>query len=182
MSASTTTLADRPAGQWAALATLAAALLLTMTTWFSAAAVLPQLRAAWGVGDLAGSLLTIAVQLGFVTGALLAAGLNLPDLVSPRRMMLFGALAAAAANALLLAADGPLTAIPLRFATGVALAGVYPPALKAVATWFRRGRGVALGAMVGALTVGSAAPHLINGVGGVDWRFVVAVTSVLTIV
>src|SRR5262245_56359555 len=126
MPASTTTPTDRPAGQWAALATLATAALLTMTTWFSAAAVLPQLRAAWGVSDLTGSLLTIAVQLGFVAGALVAAGLNLPDLVSPRRLMLCGALVAATANAALLVADGAPTAIPLRFATGVGLAGVYP--------------------------------------------------------
>jgi MFS family permease len=152
-----------------------------MTTWFSAAAVLPQLRVAWGLSDLPASLLTIAVQLGFVTGALLAAVLNLPDLVPPRRLMLCGAMGAAAANALLLAADGPTLAIPLRFATGVALAGVYPPALKAMATWFRTGRGTALGAMVGALTVGSALPHLINGIGGIDWRLVVAVTSALTL-
>src|SRR5262245_59790805 len=115
MPASTTTTTDRPPGQWAALATLAAAALLMMTTWFSAAAVLPQLRAAWGVGDLAGSLLTVAVQLGFVAGAVVAAGLNLPDLVSPRRLMLCGALAAATANALLLTVDGPAQAIPLRF-------------------------------------------------------------------
>jgi hypothetical protein len=173
-------LTDRPSEQWVALATLAGALLLAMTTWFSAAAVLPQLRAAWGLSDLAGSLLTIAVQLGFVTGALLVAALNLPDLVPPRRLMLIGAMGAAAANALLLAADGPAQAIPLRFATGVALAVVYPPALKAMATWFRTGRGTALGAMVGALTNGSALPHLINGIGGVDWRLVVAVTSTLT--
>jgi MFS family permease len=180
MSASLTG-AEPPAGQRVALATLAGALLLAMTTWFSAAAVLPQLRAAWGLSDLAGSLLTIAVQLGFVVGALLAAALNLPDLVPPRRLMLCGAVGAAAANALLLIADGPALAILLRFATGVALAGVYPPALKAMATWFRTGRGAALGAMVGALTVGSAVPHLINGVGGVDWRPVVAVTSALTL-
>jgi hypothetical protein len=93
-------------------------------------------------------LLTIAVQLGFVTSALLAAGLNLPDLIPPRRLMLVGT-RAAAANALLLVADGPLPAIPLRFLTGVALAGVYPPALKAVATiWLipiARRRRLALG-------------------------------------
>jgi MFS family permease len=181
MSDSTTTPVDRPAGQWTALAILAAALLLTMTTWFSAAAVLPQLSAAWGVGDLAGALLTIAVQLGFVTGAIASAVLNVPDLVPPRRLMLYGALGAAATNALLLTADGPLVAILLRFATGIALAGVYPPALKAVATWFRRGRGLALGTMVGALTIGSATPHLINGIGGIDWRLVVAMASALTI-
>jgi MFS family permease len=35
--------------------------------------------------------------------------------------------------------------------------------------------------MVGALTLGSALPHLVNGFGGADWRLVIAVTSVLTL-
>lgn len=179
--ASAATLVARPAGQWRALSALAAALLLTMTTWFSATAVLPQLRAAWGLSDLAGSLLTIAVQLGFVTGAVVAAALNVPDIVPPRRLMLYGALLSAAANILLLLASGPAFAVPLRFITGVGLAAVYPPALKALATWFRAGRGAALGVIIGALTLGSALPHLLNGLGSIDWRIVVAVTSVLTV-
>jgi MFS family permease len=170
-----------PAGRWSALARLAVAMVLAMTTWFSASAVLPQLRDEWDLSTTAGSWLTIAVQLGFVVGALLSAGLNLADLVPPRRLMLYGALGAATANAGLLAAAGAPTAIPLRFATGVFLAGVYPPALKSMATWFRRGRGTALGVMVGALTVGSALPHLVNGLGGVRWQVVIAATSLLTL-
>jgi MFS family permease len=110
-----------------------------------------------------------------------SAALNLADLVPPRRLILFGAVGAAVANLGLLAATGPATAIPLRFATGVFLAGVYPPALKSTATWFRRGRGVALGVMVGALTIGSALPHLVNGLGGVRWQVVIVATSVLTV-
>ncbi|MDP8992577.1 MAG: MFS transporter [Actinomycetota bacterium] len=161
---------------------LAIAMLLAMTTWFSASAVLPQLRREWDLSSNMGSLLTISVQLGFVAGALVSATLNLADVVTPRRLMLLGALGAASANGLLVVSDGPLSALPLRFATGAFLAGVYPPALKAMATWFRKGRGMALGVMVGALTVGSALPHLINGLGGVRWRVVIMVTSVLTAV
>ena len=71
-------------------------------------------------------------------------------------------------------------AIPLRFLTGFFLAGVYPPALKLMATWFRRGRGTALGILVGALTLGSATPHLVNALGGLDWQTVVYATSALT--
>jgi len=95
--------------------------------------------------------------------------------------MLLGSVGAALANAGLVLADGPLLATPLRFATGAFLAAVYPPALKEMATWFRRGRGTALGVLVGALTVGSAAPHLVNALGGASWRLVVVVTSVLTV-
>ncbi len=170
-----------PDGRWAALAILAVAVLLSMTTWFSASAVVPQLRAEWGLTAGQAGLLTLSVQLGFVAGAVGSAVLALADVVAPRRLMLLGSLGAALANAGLVLADGPLLAIPLRFATGAFLAAVYPPALKEMATWFRRGRGTALGVLVGALTVGSAAPHLVNALGGASWRLVVVVTSVLTV-
>jgi len=153
-----------------------------MTTWFSATAALPQLRETWRLSGSAAAWLTIAVQVGFVAGALTSAALTLADILSPRRMILLGALGAATANAFLLLAEGPRSAVPLRLATGFFLAGVYPPALKSMATWFRAGRGTALGILVGALTLGSAAPHLINGLGGVDWRVVVVATSALTVV
>jgi MFS family permease len=173
--------AGEPAQRWWALGVLASAALLEMTTWFSAAAVLPQLRSAWNLSPGVGSLLTISVQLGFVAGCLLSAVLNLADLVPPRRLMFFGGLAAAAVNVSLLASAGPRSALPLRFATGASLALVYPPSLKAMATWFRRGRGTALGVMVGGLTLGSAVPHLLNGLGGVEWRRVIVHTSLLTV-
>ena len=170
-----------PPGRWAALGWLALAKVLAMTTWFSASAVLAQLRDEWGFSSAAGAWLTIAVQLGFVAGALLSAALNLADIVPPRRLMLLGATGAATANIMLLVSPGVEVAIFLRFATGAFLAGVYPPALKAMATWFRKGRGVALGVMVGALTLGSAMPHLVNGLGGVAWQPVIVATSLMTL-
>jgi MFS family permease len=159
---------------------LAAALVLCMTTWFSATAVVPQLRDEWDLGDTAAAWLTIAVQVGFVAGALVGSALTIADVFPPRVVILVGALGAAAANLALLAADGPEPAISARLLTGFFLAGVYPPALKLASTWFRRGRGTALGIVVGALTLGSALPHLVNGLGGLDWEIVVWVTSVLT--
>jgi MFS family permease len=151
-----------------------------MTTWFSATAVVPQLRAEWDLGNTAAAWLTIAVQVGFVAGALAGSALSVADVFPPRFVILAGALGAAAANLVLVAADGPKVGIVARFATGFFLAGVYPPALKLASTWFRRGRGTALGIVVGALTLGSAIPHLVNGLGGLDWQLVVWVTSVLT--
>jgi MFS family permease len=162
------------------LALLAAALVLSMTTWFSATAVVPQLRAEWGLGDTAAAWLTIAVQVGFVAGALVSSALSVADVFSPRIVILVGSLGAAGANLLLLAADGGELGLIARLATGFCLAGVYPPALKLASTWFRRGRGTALGIVVGALTLGSAAPHLVNGLGGLDWELVVWTTSALT--
>lgn len=170
-----------PRGCWMGLTVLATAMLLAMTTWFSATAVVPQLTQAWDLTPGQGAWLTIAVQLGFVVGALVSALFSLADRVSPRRLMLYGAVGAAIANLLLIATSSAWLAIPLRTITGACLAGVYPPAMKAMATWFRYKRGTALGVMVGALTLGSAAPHLVNGLGGLDWRVVIVATSVLTL-
>jgi MFS family permease len=164
------------------LTLLAMALVLSMTTWFSASAVIPQLRMEWGLSDTAASWLTIAVQLGFVAGALVSSIFNLADIVSPRLLILSGAVGAALANVFLAQAGGPEQGIPLRFLTGFFLAGVYPPALKLMATWFKSGRGIALGTLVGALTLGSAGPHFVNGLGGLDIETVVVVTSVLTVI
>jgi MFS family permease len=167
-------------GSTRALATLAVALVLSLTTWFSASAVIPQLRSEWSLSNGAAAWLTIAVQLGFVTGALVSSFLNLSDIVSPRPVILGGAFGAAAANVLLVVATGAGLAIPLRFLTGFFLAGVYPPAMKLMSTWFIKNRGVALGILVSAITLGSAGPHLVNGLGGLDWETTVYVTSLLT--
>ena len=164
-----------------ALALLSLALVLSMTTWFSATAVVPQLRAEWGLDRGETAWLTIAVQLGFVVGAVLSSIGNVADVLAPRAVILAGSLGAAGANALLVFTSDPAGALPLRALTGFCLAGVYPPALKLMATWFQRGRGFALGTLVGALTVGSAAPHLVNGLGGLDWQLVILWTSVLTV-
>lgn len=172
---------SRPAGQTAALLTMAVVTVLAMTTWFSASAVVPQLRDDWSLTTTEASFLTIAVQVGFVVGALVSALLNLADVFPARRVLVISAVAAAAANAGIVFADGPETAIPLRFLTGAFLAGVYPVTLKLMATWFREGRGMALGVMVGGLTLGSAMPHFVNGVGGLDWRGVIIATSMLTL-
>ena len=76
--ASVTAVAD-PTGRWRQLAVLATAIVLSMTTWFSASAVLPQLRTEWDLSTTATSWLTISVQLGFVAGALVSASLNLAE-------------------------------------------------------------------------------------------------------
>jgi MFS family permease len=169
------------AGRWGALGILATAAFLEMSTWFSASAVLPQLRAVWGLSAWSGAWLTISVQLGFVAGAVFSAAINLADIAPPRRLMFLGGISAATFNLGLLTSHGLLSAIPLRFATGVTLALVYPPSMKAMATWFQRDRGTALGAMVGGLTLGSSLPHLLNALGGAHWPRVIIATSVLTV-
>ena len=174
-------LAADPPGRWRALAVLAGSSVLSMGAWFSASAVLPELRALWHLSSATGALMTISVQLGFVAGCLASAVLNLADLVRPRRLILLGACSAALVNAALVACAGPRSALPVRFLTGASLAFVYPPGLKAMATWFRLGRGTALGTLVGGLTLGSAMPHLLNGLGRLDWKLVILGTSGLTV-
>jgi len=171
-----------PDGRWKQLAVLSVAMVLSMAPWFSTAAVLPQLREAWGFGRVAGSWLTIAVQIGFVLGALGSALTNLADRIAPRRLILIGATIAAAANVMPAVLDAYGPTLVARLVTGAALAAVYPPAMKAMSTWFRVERGLALGAMVGALTIGSGLPHLVNGVGGAGWRWVLVVTSAATFI
>src|SRR6266850_276640 len=172
---------ERASSDRNSLLLLALAMVLAMTTWFSAAAVLPQLRAAWSLSTGEAAWLSSAVQLGFVVGALVSAITNLSDRYSARHVFFVSALGAAAANALVAASDSAALAIPLRFLTGFCVAGIYPPALKVMATHFRVGRGVALGVMIGGLTLGSAVPHLVNGLGGLDWRLVVLASSVMTV-
>jgi len=168
-------------GRWRALCLLALALVLTMSPWFSATAVLPQLRARYGFGDSVGAWLTIAVQLGFVLGAVGSAATGLADRVPLRRLVLGSAVAVALCNGLLLVAHSPMQWLLLRMATGVFLAGVYPPSMKLVATWFVRGRGLALGVLIGAITIGSASPHLLGALGGAQWQAVIVVTSMATL-
>jgi MFS family permease len=144
------------------LALLAVAELLGMSAWFSASALGPQLRAAWALDPAQVGWLTTAVQLGFVAGTAAAALLNLADIVSLRFYFAAAALAAAASNAALLLAGSFAPALVTRFAVGFFLAGVYPPAMKMIATWYRDGRGFAIGTIVGALTVGKATPYLVH--------------------
>lgn len=172
----------RAEGRLAALTVMSVVMVLAMATWFSASAVIPQLRDEWSLSTGQRSWLTIAVQLGFVFGAVGSAVLNLADVYPPRRVLWVSAVGAAAVNAALIAAGGFGVAVVLRFLTGMFLAGVYPVALKLISTWFQgEGRGLALGTMVGALTLGSAMPHLVNGTGGLDWQQVIWATSALTL-
>lgn len=163
--------------RWAGLGVV-----LSMSTWFSATAILPDLVAVWGLSIEQSAWLTNAVQLGFVVGALLSAALALADVMSPLRLMTLSALLAAAANGVLLLEPTFYGAVAARFVTGAALAGLYPTAMKFVSTWFKQNRGLAMGTMVGALTLGSALPHLARTVvEHAPWHIVITVSSLATL-
>lgn len=169
--------------RWRALALIALAELLGMSLWFSASAVVPSLRSEWQLNDSTAGWLTIAVQLGFVFGTLLSAFLNLADIIHARTLFAVAAVSGALTNGIFAVyAHGPGEGIALRFLTGVCLAGVYPPGMKIMATWFRQSRGMALGVLVGALTLGKASPYLVNGIGSANWRHNVLFVSLLAVI
>ena len=150
-----------------------------MALWFSASAVVPALVAQYGLTGFAQAALTSGVQAGFVIGCVASALLGLADRIDPRRFIALSAFVGAVANALLLVVDpgGPLTPL-LRVVTGACMAGVYPVGMKLASTWAKGDMGLMVGILVGALTLGSASPHLFNAFGGVDWRIPVAAASV----
>jgi MFS family permease len=168
---------DSDAARWGMLGLLAVTQLLGMSLWFTASATSAQLAALWSLDAGTAAGLTTAVQLGFVAGTALAAVLNLADVVPARGYVAASAVLAACASAALLLATGPATALLSRFLTGFFLAGVYPPAMKMAATWFRTARGLAIGVIVGALTIGKALPYLISAFATLDYRFVTLSTS-----
>ncbi len=160
------------------LTVLALAELLAMAPWFSASAVAPALVRVWQLSPATTAWLTISVQLGFVAGALVSAALTLADRLSARRLVAGSALIAATATLGVAAASGITLGIVCRLLTGAALAGVYPPGMKIAAGWFKEGRGWAIGILVGALTLGSASPHLVRwAVPPAAWRIVLIVAA-----
>ncbi len=169
--------------KWRTLLLLAGGELLAMSLWFSVSAVTPALAGEWALSPTATAWLTTAVQLGFVAGALASAALNLADVFPAPAVFAWGALAGALCTVALAAwSSGLVSAIPLRLLTGASLALVYPVGMKIMATWTTRDRGLGLGLLVGALTLGSATPHLVRGLDGIAaWRPVLLIVSGLAL-
>ena len=168
--------------KWRALVLLSLAELFGMALWFSGSAVVPALSREWNLSSSEVSWLANAVQFGFVAGTLISATLNLSDIITTRHLFAVSALFGALTNAFFgLYVHQPGPAIALRFLTGVCLAGVYPPGMKLMATWFRERRGMALGVLVGALTLGKATPYLVNALGSPNWRLNVLFVSLLAV-
>lgn len=149
------------------------------SVWFAGNAVLADLQRQWGLPAEALGYTTSAVQLGFIAGTLAFAFFAVADRHSPRLVFLLCALAAAAANASILAAGGSLAGLlALRFATGFFLAGIYPVGMKIASGWYQKDLGNALGFLVGALVAGTAFPHLLRGLGqSLPWQHVLVGAS-----
>ncbi len=164
------------------IAIIASCQVAAMSLWFSASAVLPALTAQFRLTPFAQAALTSSVQLGFVIGCIASALLGLPDRVDPRRLFSLAAIAGAVANVGLLAIDpSSAGALVLRAVTGVCMAGIYPVGMKLASTWAKGDMGLMVGILVGALTLGSASPHLFNAVGGIGWQAPIALAAIASL-
>ena len=163
--------------RWRTLGLLSIAELLGMSLWFAASAVSVQLGERWSLTPSQAGWLTTIVQLGFVAGTAFSAMLNLADVIPSRKLFAASALAGAAVNGAMIVAPSYSFALALRFFTGFCLAGVYPPAMKMIATWFKSQRGLAIGTIVGALTVGKATPYLVHAIPNVGVESVILTAS-----
>ncbi|WP_020594197.1 MFS transporter [Kiloniella laminariae] len=169
---------EQSQGKWIFLAVLALCQVAAMALWFSASAVVPALTLEYSLSPFQQALFTSSVQVGFVVGSLVSTLSGAADRLPPRLFFLISALIAAAANAAMLLPEATSPLLPLfRFITGVCMAGIYPVGMRMAATWAKGDMGLLVGVLVGALTLGSATPHLFNAVGGIDWRFTIQASS-----
>jgi MFS family permease len=177
-----TTVAEEPSARWWQLVVLTTGILLAEAPWFASGAVAPLLHAEWATTGLELPMLTVAVQLGFAFGALALASVGAADVLPGPRLFVLGCLVAAVANlGFATLASDPASAMPFRFFTGVGIAAVYPIGVKLLAGWFRRDRGLAVGVLVGGITIGSALPYLFRAIGAyadLEWRPTVTMASV----
>jgi MFS family permease len=166
--------------KWRIVLLLALAELLAMGLWFSVSAVTPTLSTLWDLSSGQIAWLSMAVTVGFVAGSLLSVLTNISDIYPARIVFALSAFLGAAATALIAVSGGYNLALILRILTGFFLAGVYPVGMKVMATWMKEDRGLGLGLLTGGLVIGTASPHLIRALGGVDeWQFVLYVSASL---
>ncbi len=169
------------------MALLSIVVLLSMSLWFSASAIVPQLSEEWNLSASMKAWMTMSVQIGFVFGALTSAILNLADRFNASKVVAISAILGAVSNFCIpFYSSGPESALLFRFVTGMAMAGVYPPAMKIVASWYKENRGRGIGLLVGAVTLGSGTPHLLNALSSQmvqlpDWRLVMYGTSLQSV-
>jgi MFS family permease len=131
--------------------------------WFAGNAVLPQLQSLYHWQPNVLGYITSSVQLGFILGTLLFAITGVTDRFSPSIVFLISSLIAAACNAISIfnLASFELV-LASRCLTGFFLAGIYPVGMKIASDWNEKGLGHWLGALVGALVLGTAFPHVLK--------------------
>jgi MFS family permease len=152
--------------------------------WFSANSAVDDLHRLWGLSTADIGWLTNAVQGGFIVGTLVFALSGFADRFPASRIFVACSVIGAAFNgAFALASGGLASALWLRFAVGLSLAGIYPLGMKMIVSWDPERAGQSLGLLVGMLTLGTALPHGIRFFGGaISWQAVILSSSVLALV
>lgn len=169
--------------RWKALCLISFAELFALSLWFSASAILPELKVAWSLNSITASWVTSSVQIGFIVGALISSFLGIPDRYNSRKVFAISALLGALINGLLIFVSQAWIGFFIRFLTGMTLAGVYPTAVKLISARYPNQRGMAIGTLIGALTLGSALPHMVvTFFGDVNWKGVIITSSSLALI
>ncbi|MFC7686677.1 nitrate/nitrite transporter [Ureibacillus sp. GCM10028918] len=170
-------------GSWKALVWIGLSQLCALSLWYSASVIAPELIEVWNLSSNLESWLSASVPIGFVIGALFSSYFGLADRFNPRKIFAISALIGALVNALLIVVNSGFLGILLRILTGIIIAGIYPIAVKILSEWFPRKRGLAIGILIAALTLGSSLPHfIVMFFSSVSWKFVIICSSALALV
>ncbi|MHA1477572.1 MAG: MFS transporter [Promethearchaeota archaeon] len=164
------------------LIVISVSLLFSLTVWFSVNAIVDQLISLWALNEYDIAILSMILIFGFVTGGILSALLNLPDVIKTKNFYSLYAGLSALTNFLAIFSPNFLWLLLFRFLTGFFLAGVYPTAMKLMVSWFQEHRGLAVGILLGALTAGSGIPYVFNIIGSPEWRLLLSISSLLALV
>ena len=169
-------------GAWRALGWIGLAVLFALSLWYSTAVVANELINVWNVNSYFEAWLSASIPLGFVIGALISSYIGLADRYHPRKIFALSALIGAILNALIIFVDSAFFGIIFRTLTGMTLAGVYPIAVKILSQWFPKNRGLAVGILIAALTLGTSLPHFIVVIfSSLNWKLIIVSSSVLAL-
>ena len=151
--------------------------------WFAGNGVMSNLVETFHLEENALSILTSAVQFGFITGTLVFALFTIADRFSPSKVFFISAFFGALFNIGFIFENQTLVSlISLRFLTGFFLAGIYPVGMKIATDYYQKGLGKSLGFIVGALVLGTALPHLLKDIFiQFSWKSVLIATSSLAL-
>ena len=168
--------------KWKTLWWVSVSQVFALSLWFSTSVIIPELKKIWAFDSFVENFITAAVPIGFALGALVSSSLGLADKFNARSIFGVCAVVGALLNGCIIFAQSPLQIVFLRFLTGIALAGIYPISVKFISQWYQNQKGFAIGTLIGAVTLGSSLPHLIRVFFyGIDWRLVVTVSSILSL-